>query len=989
MAVFIWLLTVDIKKRFEQHAEQQLSQQAELLVNYISSYHASLVDNTARLTSVFRSSFPGSFSRDASHTITIAGRQTPILRSGSTTLNANSAIVDRFTQVTTAASTIFVRSGDDFIRIATSLKTEDGNRALGTVMETTHPAYPGLLKGSKYVGKATLFGRDYMTEYLPIQDADGTVIAVLFIGLDFTESLKALKEKIRTTKIAPSGYFFAIEAQEGKETGIFRIHPTLEGRQAAEFRDLYNGQDFIREILRKKTGIIRYHWMNGAAGEQSPVKKIAAIRHIQEWNWIICATASLDAYEVEARSVGNSIIRALLLAVAILVMAYLFVIRLWVTRPLAVFTRQIREVAGQDSDCRVRMDNKRGDELGLLADSFNSLLDKLLYRERQLEKNNDEIRLINESLEVQVAERTKGLLEAKLFSEQIIISAQDGVVVYDRDLRYRVWNPAMESLTGLSAAAVLGCHPLKFFPFMQESGMIERLEKMLIDGIPVATDVPFSLPNTGISGWSSNISAPLRDAQGDIIGIIATVRDITEKRLSRLELIEKQNNLEEINIELKAQFEESQALQEELAETLERLQNSEESHTAIIQSALDGYYLVDAQGRLLEVNESYSRMSGYSEQELLSMSVADLEYIESTVDVAARIKKIITTGKDFFQTQHRRKDGSTFHLDTNIKYLHDDDGRFVVFMRDITERKLSEDALQNSLSYNRGLIEANLDALVTIDSDGKISDVNSATEQVTGCQRRELIGTDFSDYFTEPERAQSGYQLVFKEGVVRDYPLDIRHRNGHITSVLYNASVYRDKTGNILGIFASAHDVTNRVQAEKELRRSKANAEAANEKLLLTAKAGGVAFWEYDVVNNKLFWDAQMYAIYGVQPDTFENVYEAWTAVLHPDDVLLVNEDVRKALSGEKEYELDFRVVWPGGAIHTIAAVGKVQRDAAGHPLSMVGVNWDITRAKLAEEEIRFFSRQLEEKNSALNTALIATEQATIAKSQFLSALSG
>ena len=136
---------------------------------------------------------------------------------------------------------------------------------------------------------------------------------------------------------------------------------------------------------------------------------------------------------------------------------------------------------------------------------------------------------------------------------------------------------------------------------------------------------------------------------------------------------------------------------------------------------------------------------------------------------------------------------------------------------DITERKRAEEALRLASVYNRSLIEASLDPLVTIDKQGKISDVNAATEQVTGYPRSELIGTDFSDYFTEPEKARAGYQKVFNQGFVRDYELEIRNRNGKLTPVLYNASVYRDDAGNAIGVFAAARDITERKRAEAEI----------------------------------------------------------------------------------------------------------------------------------------------------------------------------
>ncbi len=128
-------------------------------------------------------------------------------------------------------------------------------------------------------------------------------------------------------------------------------------------------------------------------------------------------------------------------------------------------------------------------------------------------------------------------------------------------------------------------------------------------------------------------------------------------------------------------------------------------------------------------------------------------------------------------------------------------------------------AQRSAAQYARSLIEASLDPLVTISPEGKITDVNHATERATGRSRHELIGTDFSDYFTEPDKAREGYQRVLREGTVTDYALAIRHQDGHITDVLYNASLYRDETGKEIGVFAAARDIAERKRAEDEVRR--------------------------------------------------------------------------------------------------------------------------------------------------------------------------
>lgn len=130
--------------------------------------------------------------------------------------------------------------------------------------------------------------------------------------------------------------------------------------------------------------------------------------------------------------------------------------------------------------------------------------------------------------------------------------------------------------------------------------------------------------------------------------------------------------------------------------------------------------------------------------------------------------------------------------------------------------------LRSASLYARGLLEASLDPLVTISPEGKITDVNEATESATGASRDRLIGSDFSDYFTEPACARDGYRKVLAEGLVRDYPLTIRHTSGKTTDVLYNAVVYRNEAGEVQGVFAAARDVTEQKRAEEQVRASAA-----------------------------------------------------------------------------------------------------------------------------------------------------------------------
>jgi len=181
--------------------------------------------------------------------------------------------------------------------------------------------------------------------------------------------------------------------------------------------------------------------------------------------------------------------------------------------------------------------------------------------------------------------------------------------------------------------------------------------------------------------------------------------------------------------------------------------------------------------------------------------------------------------------------------------------------QEISQRKRAENALRLASAYNRSLLEASLDPLVTIDKHGMITDVNRATEKVTGRSREELVGTDFSGYFTEPHKARAGYRKVFSSGSVKDYLLEILHRDGHVTPVLYNAAVYHDQTGSVLGVFAAARDISKRQKAEEENLQLEKRLVQAQKIEALGKLAGGIAHdfnnvLQPIIINSELILDA-------------------------------------------------------------------------------------------------------------------------------------
>lgn len=241
-----------------------------------------------------------------------------------------------------------------------------------------------------------------------------------------------------------------------------------------------------------------------------------------------------------------------------------------------------------------------------------------------------------------------------------------------------------------------------------------------------------------------------------------------------------------------------------------------------MRAAIDGVVLADPQAVIIETNPAFDRMFGYERGELIGRQVSCLYppvWLEKEFPaIAAATLETGWAG----EVLGLRKDGSTFPRWVSTSPIRDPEGRLLGMLsvsRDLTERKEAEEALREANEYNRILIEASLDPITTISPDGEIKDVNMAMEAVTGVPRERLIGSDFSEYFTEPEKARVSYRKVLAEGAVRDYPLTIRHSSGRLTDVLYNATVYCNREGIVQGVYAAAHDITERKQMQDQAAR--------------------------------------------------------------------------------------------------------------------------------------------------------------------------
>ena len=299
----------------------------------------------------------------------------------------------------------------------------------------------------------------------------------------------------------------------------------------------------------------------------------------------------------------------------------------------------------------------------------------------------------------------------------------------------------------------------------------------------------------------------------------------------------------------------------------------------------------------------------------------------------------------------------------------------------LSDKATGELARQSAL-YTRSLLEASLDPLVTISAEGKITDLNEASMKVTGRTRHELIGTDFSVYFTDPDAARWGYERVFAEGFVRDYPLAVSHADGHVTDVLYNASVYKDEQGRVMGVFAAARDITKRKQAEAEILKLNAELEqrveartkdlaASQERLRLSAEAADIGFWDWDLANNIVRWDTLMFSIYGMPPsDDGLILYKDWRSHVHPDDMAHQEASLRDTVEKVGRNQREFRIIRESDhAIRIIRASDAAIRGEGGKATHVVGINLDITESFEKLEEIRNLNADLKARAAELEAS--------------------
>jgi PAS domain S-box-containing protein len=378
-------------------------------------------------------------------------------------------------------------------------------------------------------------------------------------------------------------------------------------------------------------------------------------------------------------------------------------------------------------------------------------------------------------------------LQTQLAAEQaynrgLIEASLDGLVTVDPALVINDVNETMCRMSGYAREELVGS-PFRGY-FVDAKRAADGVRLTLDTGAVTHYELTLRAKDGRELLVSFNASV-FRSADGEIGGIFASARDVTEQA----------------------------ALQSQLAE-------EQAYNRGLIEASIDGLVTVDDSMTITDVNETLCRMIGRPRNQLIGTLFPG--YFKETELAAGGVRLTFSQGQvTNYVLTLRAADGRELPVSVNAAVFRDRAGEvrgIFASARDIADQQELERQLRDSQLYTRSLIESNVDALITTDSVGVITDINRQMEWLTGHTRDELIGSPFKQYFTDPDRAEQGVKLVLRDGRVTNYELTARAKDGRLTVVSYNAATFNDRDGKLEGVFAAARDVTDQKALEEQLR---------------------------------------------------------------------------------------------------------------------------------------------------------------------------
>jgi PAS domain S-box-containing protein len=458
----------------------------------------------------------------------------------------------------------------------------------------------------------------------------------------------------------------------------------------------------------------------------------------------------------------------------------------------------------------------------------------------------------------------------------------------------------------------------------------------------------------GSTVYVDSITFPVHDKAGQFMGLVASFRDATQRRQAE-EALRKAHDQLEIRVEERT-AELAQANQALQAEITERRQ-AEERFRTVFEQAPIGIYRTTPDGRILLANPALVHMLGYPSLEELAQRNLEQDtgfYLDSPRSDFKR--RVESEGQiSGYESAWMRKDGAVLTVRENARVVRDENGNASYYegtVEDITERKRAEEALQESEEKYRNLVERANDGIVII-QDRVVKYMNPRLAKMWGGTVEELMGTLFSDYIHPDELPQTVARYERRmagEDVPPIYETVLRHKDGSRLYAELNAGTitYQGKPADLVIV----RDITERRRVEEALR-------ASEERFALAVRGSNDGIYDWDIVNNTLYWSPRMKEILGYADDELDVDFGTFESHLHPDDRERVGAAIEVHLKDRGPYDMEQRLRTKSGEYRWIRARGQAVWDEEGRPIRMVGSSTDITELKQAEEALEQRAAQL------------------------------
>ena len=361
-------------KDFGRLSRDDATQYAAQVRTLVQTFDETAQEQAKRDFSLFKANFPGQFS--VAEAPGADGKPEAVLSFQGAPVNGDFEVVDRFSKDSMGAvATIFARTGDDFIRVTTSLKKQDGERAYKTLLDRKHPAYALMNEGKTYIGRASLFGREYMTVYEPIREGNRT-IGILFIGSDMGAILGKLDTVMAGQKLFATGAVYAVNLSAGPARGsIYGLPGAGKGLKVDE-KDEQAKAWMAALAAVGQSGDLESEWSPRRSSEGDRATRYLAVEHYKPWNWAIVAEAPLTEMMSEARNVLAWLWLGVVVALALLTVVLVLATRRLVGAPVQQLSAALAYLAQGDLTHAVSVRSR--DEIGTLAQAMEGFRARLV-----------------------------------------------------------------------------------------------------------------------------------------------------------------------------------------------------------------------------------------------------------------------------------------------------------------------------------------------------------------------------------------------------------------------------------------------------------------------------------------------------------------------------------------------------------------------------------------------------------------------------------